>query len=186
MLDFIIAHETELIYAVLSFFIIFFSVKKDKRYLVNILGDIKDMLYKTERTVSKPQSFEGDNYQPVYRLNEVSGELEKTDEVIDIQELIDSCKKDALNFVLDRFLNDSYVDEIFETRNEYQDDLDMLTEIFQRADYYRDKFNMPADSQFSEIFQRVNDELTKLKNINIKNIKNIKGDEKTNEENKTD
>ncbi len=183
MLDFIIAHETELIYAVLSFFIIFFSVKKDKRYLINILGDIKDMLYKTERTVSKPQSFEGDNYQPVYRLNEVSGELEKTDEVIDIQELIDSCKKDALNFVLDRFLNDNYVDEIYEIRNEYQDDLDMLNEISERADYYRNKFDMPPDADITTVYKRVNDELTKLKNININNIK---GDEKTNEENKTD
>ncbi len=183
MLDFIIAHKTELIYAVLSFFIIFFSVKKDKRYLINILGDIKDMLYKTERTASKPQSFKDDNYQPVYRLNEVSGELEKTDEVIDIQELIDSCKKDSLNFVLDRFLNDNYVDEIYETRNEYQDDLDMLNEISERADYYRNKFDMSPDSDITTVYKRVNDELTKLKNINIKDIK---GDEKANEENKTD
>lgn len=86
-----------------------------------------------------------------------------------------------MNFVLERFLPESD-DEVVELCNEYQDDLDVLNDISERADYYRERFGMSADSDIKTVFNRVNDELTKLKNI--KTIKNNVTEDIKNEENK--
>lgn len=131
------------------------------------------------------QSFS--NLKPVYRLNKATGELEKTDEVIDITELVNSYKDIAIDNILNRFLalvQDDTQSEVVEY-NEMMDDVDVMREMSERADVYRKKYKLPESMPTSEVFdflanqaQKVKSSIEKKQQIQ-KELK--KGDEKNEE-----
>ena len=138
------------------------------------------MVYRTEKDAlnsSVGTDFSKSRFKPVYRYNKATDELELTDEVIDLQECIDSCRDSALNAILERFLPTETVDEISELRDEYADDLDFATEMLDKAEYYREKFNLPTDMSVTEIFNTLNTKLNDLNN-RIKENNNQNGEEK--------
>lgn len=119
------------------------------------------------------QSF--DKFKPVYRLNKVTGVLEETDEVIDIQEVVNSCKDMALNAVLERFLPSSIVGEDVAIVAKMQDDVDKMRDVLSLAEEYRDKYNLSDSLSTQEIFDTISKKSIELKE-KIEEIK--KNDEK--------
>ena len=138
------------------------------KYLQEVLTDI--MKYRTENynvtetvdkksgevtlTSSTPsQSFK--NLVPVYRLNKVTNELEKTDDFIDVQQQIESFREMTLQSMLERFMpNQKLVDETADFTN-VKGDLDLLTETFDVAEEYREKFGMSETATVQEIFAKM-------------------------------
>lgn len=118
----------------------------------------------TYRETEDSPSQEFDRYKPVYRLNKATGELEMTDERIDIQELIDSCRDICLQSCLERFMpQEDATDEIQDNYDEYLDDLDGFTEYLDKAEMYREKFNLSDELSAEEIFDHVSEQANKLK-----------------------
>lgn len=108
-----------------------------------------------------PQKFS--NLKPVYRLNKATNELELTDEVIDIQELVNSCKEVALNAILDRFLPQIATSDEIVTVNRMQDDLDTMCEAINLAESYRQKYNLSDKLTYTEIFDTIYNKSVELK-----------------------
>lgn len=118
------------------------------------------------------QSF--DKFKPVYRLNKATGVLEETDEVIDIQEVVNSCKDMALNAVLERFLPSSIVGEDVAIVAKMQDDVDKMRDVLSLAEEYRDKYGLSDSLSTQEIFDTISKKSIELK----EKIEEIKKNEK--------
>lgn len=97
------------------------------------------------------QSF--DKLVPIYRLNKVTNELEKTDEFIDIQEQIESYKEMALQSMLERFMPKLVDDTADYTA--IKGDLDFLTESLDIAEEYREKFGLSDTATTQDIFSHM-------------------------------
>uniref|UniRef100_A0AAU8B8D1 Uncharacterized protein n=1 Tax=Dulem virus 82 TaxID=3145793 RepID=A0AAU8B8D1_9VIRU len=119
------------VYLLVSF-VLYFRTRNNK-YLMEVLNEVKYRLpdYR-EREPAEAQSF--DTMKPVYRLNKQTNELELTDEVIDMQELLNSAKDYCLSACLERFLPTQTVDETVAQRDAYYDDLDIMTQYYDIAD----------------------------------------------------
>lgn len=97
-----------------------------------------------------------DTFKPVYRLNKTSGELELTDEVVDINELVNSYKDVVIDEILQRFMPEPTVEENLLVERDYQrDKLDFLRESFEAAEELREKYNLSADLTPQQIFAEV-------------------------------
>lgn len=105
------------------------------------------------------QSF--DKLVPIYRLNKVTNELEKTDEFVDIQEQIESYKEMALQSMLDRFMP-KLVDETADYTH-VQNDLDYLTECFNVAEDYRERLNLSESASVQDVFAKMKEYSDRLK-----------------------
>lgn len=90
----------------------------------NIDKKTGEVIKDTNPSLKYAQSF--NSKVPIYRLNKVTNELEKTDEFIDVQETINSFKEQALESMLERFMP-KLVDDTADYTN-VKGDLDMLTE----------------------------------------------------------
>lgn len=102
--------------------------------------------------------------KPVYRLNKATGELEKTDEVIDIQELVNSCRDYCLNQVLERFLpslDNSNNNEVALVQME--DNLDVMSKAVNLANDYKEKYKLDPSLSVSAVFETVKNKATELK-----------------------
>lgn len=149
----------QLVFYGLSFVvsIVLFIRTKDMKYLK---GGV-DMFYrKSEEKEPVAQDF--DRYKPVYRLNKQTGELELTDDVVDIQELVDSCKDVCLQTCLERFMPTEADTELQDTYDDMIDDLDLMAEYRERLEGYRDYFNAP-DADDLEIQTLIQQEADSLK-----------------------
>lgn len=149
------------IYAVVS--LVLFFRTKDIKYLKELNETMK---YRTsayrEKEPSPSQDF--DRFKPVYRLNKTTGELELTDERIDIQEVIDSCRDICLQSCLERFMPaEDATDEIQDNYEEYLDDLDGFTEYLDKAEQYREKFKLSDELTAEEVFDHVSQQAEALK-----------------------
>lgn len=104
-----------------------------------------------------------DNIVPVYRLNKVTGELVKTDEVIDINEVVQSCKDQTLDYILDKYLPEQLntVPISEQVISSLDDDLDTLRDLGNIADEYRERFNLSDSMSISDIYNYVNNERKK-------------------------
>lgn len=150
------------VYAVVS--IVLFFRTKNIKYLKE-LNEVMKYRTATYRETEESPSQEFERFKPVYRLNKATGELELTDERIDIQELIDSCRDICLQSCLERFMpQEDATDEIQDNYNEYLDDLDGFTEYLDKAEMYREKFNLSDELSAEEIFDHVSEQASKLKN----------------------
>nr|DAV52717.1 MAG TPA: hypothetical protein [Microviridae sp.] len=149
------------VYAVVSI-VLFFRTKNIK--YIKELNEAMKYRTATYRETEESPSQEFDRYKPVYRLNKATGELELTDERIDIQELIDSCRDICLQSCLERFMpQEDATDEIQDNYDEYLDDLDGFTEYLDKAEMYREKFNLSDELSAEEIFDHVSEQADKLK-----------------------
>lgn len=129
------------------------SVKKIKEVL-------DEMKYKTVATAaeikSHVQTFDDGGLRPVYRLNKSTGELEMTDEVINVQELVDSCKQYCLDACLERFMPaEQPVDIIQQDMDRYADDLDFLAEAAEKAEAYKEELGLDAGLTVDEVYAAV-------------------------------
>ncbi len=123
--------------------------------------------YFTEHSSKLLEKQSGQTYDkivPVYRLNKVTGELVKTDEVIDINEVVQSCKDQTLDYILDKFLpeqlNQLPISE--QVISSLDDDLDTLRDLGNIADEYRERFNLSDSMSISDIYNYVNNERKKV------------------------
>lgn len=172
-----------LIFISFIFNIILFIKTGNKKYI----KEVYDMIYRKENyqdtVVSKNKDItttvrdvQGETFsklKPVYRLNKVSGELEKTEDFIDVQEVIDSCSNQCLNNLMQRFFPDlsQTSNDVVEFQN-FSNDLDMLTETFSIVEEYKEKYNLPIDYSPSQVFDFINKKKSelndKINNINLK------------------
>lgn len=148
-----------LVSVITSFFLYFRT--KDVKYLKEIPEMIK---YRTMKdvvdSVPKGQTFE--QFKPVYRLNKATGELELTDEVIDIRELVNSCKDVCLQACLERFIPTEEQDDDTELYSDMLDDLDIMAQVAERAEEYREAFGLDGSS-IEEVFSYVGQHAEELK-----------------------
>lgn len=96
------------------------------------------------------QSFK--RYKTVFRLNKQTNELLKTDEVVDINALIESCRDTALSTVLDRLLPDDDSGEVVQN-NLLMDKLDIVAEADKLKSELRDSYKIPetvSDDKISD------------------------------------
>lgn len=158
------------IFYVVFGFVIFLKTK-NINYLTEVFDTMKKILYRTEGTALESsenlvgQSF--DENKPTYRLNKASGELEQ-DGTVNVQELINSAVSVALERMLDRFLPlSTEIEEKTVELNSMNDDLDYLVEAFNKAEDYREKYNLSDNLSIQDIYQVISNKSNELvKEIN--------------------
>lgn len=153
--------------------LIFFFVKKDASRIKNILGDDKMKFRSPDAVIAQSQSketapsqdFTSARYKPVYRLNKSTGELELTDDVVDLQEMLDSAKDYCLQACLERFLinQETPEDEVIQDYDAMLDDLDNLNVLYNAAEDYKERFNLDPALTVEQVFERVQKEADALK-----------------------
>lgn len=158
----------------------------DTSVLKKILGGYI-MKYRTANYIDdvkardKGTTFE--QFSHVYRLNKVTGELEDTGELIDIQEQINSCVSACLTEVLSKFFPDNVPiddDNIVEVER-MTDDLDALHEAFQVAESYRSALGLSDMATTAEIFAAMDAKRKDLWDKLNKKEKEVLSDEKEND-----
>lgn len=149
---------------------------------ISIIKEVfRDMKYKTENTLPTTQGQSFSNYKEVYRLNKATGQLEKTQEVLDIREIVKSSLCTALDSILDRFLPTANGDtEDIAIINAMQDDLDTMQENFNIIEDIKLRYKLADDLSPMQVF----DELAKIKsNVDAtikEKQKNVETEEKPN------
>lgn len=111
--------------------------------------------FKTQQSVEATKGQIFDETKPVYRLNNATGELEKTDEVVDLQEVINSCIDSALDRALDRLLPKMQNAEDLAELDTMREDLDFAMETSNLAEEYREKYHLPESYSINDIFAYV-------------------------------
>ena len=151
------------VYVVLS--VLLFRKTGDINYLKEVLLQMK---YKTEQSASSQnnagQTF--NRFVPVYRLNKATNQLEKTDDVIDMQELTNSSLDMSLNSILERYLPTGTQEQVVtEHYNKMIDDLDEMRLLNDKAEYYRSQLNLPLEYSTAQVFQAVEEKSNELKKV---------------------
>lgn len=142
-----------------------------------ILSEVYEMIkYRTQNYVDKTpvkgQTFS--NLKPVYRLNKVTNELEKTEDVVDIDELVQSCKEQCLNAVLEKFFpTQQTMETAIDSYNNMIDDIDYLADAAELAESYREKFNLSDTLSITDIFKEVQKQADTLK-VKIDDFQKLK------------
>lgn len=138
--------------------VILFVRTKNVKYLKEVSYMIK---YRTDPSKSAApdtaQNFDEARFKKVYRLNKATGELELTDDVIDLQELIESFKDVALESLLERFniVDHDKAGNDEEVYLDMVDDLDTLAEVMERGEQYRDEFGLDPALSLEEVYSFV-------------------------------
>ena len=104
------------------------------------------------RTANEEYTTIGENHtgiRLVRRLNKQTNQLIETGEVENFQDIVDSCKDNVLDNVLERLLPDQ--DGRTEEHNRY-DDLDLLIKSAELKSKYEDKFGL-HDKSMSEVIE---------------------------------
>lgn len=161
----------------------FYAVKTHG--LKNIIKEVLSMMYKfkTYESVdplkSKGQTF--DKFAPVYRLNKATGELEETDEVVDVQAVVDSCLETALDRSLDRLLPKVETAEDVAELDLMREDLDEAMNVCNLAEEYKKSLKLDDKLSVEEVFSEVakKAELLKARIDTVKALKEAKDNEKT-------
>lgn len=114
------------------------------------------MKYKTETTFQDTSVQTFSNLKPVYRLNKSTGQLEKTEDFIDIDEIVRSSLTTTLDYILDKFLPNSMgvSDEVFE-RDVLNDKLDVMQNAFEFAEELKEKYKLDKNLSMTEVFAKV-------------------------------
>ena len=150
-----------LVFAIASLVVsvfLFFKTK-DVKYLKEVFNMFK-FGTPPEKISSYQQSFS--NLKPVYRLNKATNELEKTDDVIDISELVNSCKDVCLQACLERFIPADDSSDDLNLYSDMLDDLDVMRDVLDRVEDYREAFGLDGAS-VEEVFDYVGQHAEELK-----------------------
>lgn len=137
------------------FLAVFYGLKTHD--IKKFLKEVNEIMYKF-KTLQNSQGAETegqtfDRTKPVYRLNKSTGSLEKTDEKVDIIEMVQSCVQTTLESILERYLpngNDKHSQDVYEY-DRMQDDLDMLMNAGNRLDAWREKLGLSEFATFDDI-----------------------------------
>lgn len=104
----------------------------------------------------RPEGTTFSRYRDDYFYDESTGELVKKELPIDVQAQINSYKDVAISKVLERLLPQETahddVDEYYATKSE----LDILTDAYELADEYIDRYGLDENSSFDEVIAYVN------------------------------
>lgn len=184
--DFVQAHEDIISYVFLLLGYVI-ACKFNTHSLKGVI--LKYLNEHSSKMLEKQSGQTFDNIVPVYRLNKVTGELVKTDEVIDIDQVVQSCKDQTLDYILDKYLpeqlNNIPISE--QVISSLDDDLDTLRDLGNIADEYRERFHLSDSMSISDIYNYVNNERKKAFDaFNAQKVKKENSDEtqKTVEESK--
>lgn len=124
---------------------------------------------------------------PDYVLNPVTNELEESPIPKNVQKYIDSYIDTALDRVIERFLPENVVeaegeDNVADYTQMYED-LAYAGEVFDIAEDYRDKFNLPDTMSVQDVFdyvEKMSEEMAeRLKNQTKSEVKNNETSQKT-------
>lgn len=160
----------------LIFSLLLFFKSGNKKYLEDFMKKIENRdAFFMQSTPTQGQSF--NKLKPVYRLDKSTNTLIQTDEFIDMQEIIDSCKDQTLDAVLERFFPESALTDSQLQVNKMQDDLDIVADIVNKANEYRIKFNLDPTLSVTDVFKHVNEQSNLLKE-KIKNLEAQKNEKK--------
>lgn len=151
MLQFLEAYATDLLGLIetLVFVIVAFVLTKklgNPKYLQGAFDIIMNK-YKTEQTIKKTVGQKFPHTAPVYEYDAETGELVKTDKIINVDELVNSSKDASLNSIYDRFLPDDEERSraTFDSHNSRELTLDTLRESYTVVENYREKYKLPDD-----------------------------------------
>lgn len=106
--------------------------------------------YKTEQTLTVQDGQTFSNVVKQYRLNKATGLLEECG-TLDVHELVQSCKEQTLNAVLERFFPQTQVDDVIVEHNGLLDDLDIAYDLQTRLDGYRERYNLDVSMSNTEV-----------------------------------
>lgn len=161
MLQFLQAYFTDIMSLVetVIFVIVAFALTKklgNPKFLQGAFETIM-LKYKTESTAKKTVGQKFKHTVPVYEVDAESGELVKTDKVINIDELVNSSKDSALNSVYDRFLPDEKAETTvqFASHADKRLSLDTIRQSFEVVENYREKYHLPADMDATDVLSYV-------------------------------
>lgn len=121
--------------------------------------------YKTDQTIKKTVGQKFEHTAPVYELDAETGELVKTDKVINIDELVNSSKDQALNSLYDRFLPDDIerATATFDCHVSREANLQALRETYDLVEQYREKYHLPDDMDGVDVLTYVEKSASKVK-----------------------
>lgn len=137
---------------------------KDINKFKELYEDMKK--YRTEHYVDtereKGQTF--DLFRKVYKLNPLTNELEETLEQVDIKEQIQSALSSSMASILDRLMpTDCPTNDEVVTYSAMKEDLDIMQSFAERAEYYKDKFNLDPSLSVSQVFEFVGNKSKEIK-----------------------
>ena len=132
-----------------------------KESIKQLKEDLDSMKYRTvhyQETEGKPEGTEFSQFRKDYFFDDATGELVEKELPVDVQAQINSYKDVAISAVLDRLMPKSEygsdeVDEYYATKSE----LDILTDAYELAGDYIDRYGLDEDSSFDDIVAYVND-----------------------------
>ncbi len=146
--------------------IVLFCKTGDKKYLKEIENKMDKLIYRTPN-YSRTEEIKGQDfsdYKPVYRLNQATGELEKTDELICISEFVNANKDVALSATLERLIPQETESQLLSSEHrQLISDIDFLQETRLMTDEYRDKYDLPEDYSDSQVFEFLTEQAALLK-----------------------
>lgn len=151
--------------------------KKYIREMYDTMVKFRTATYQGElenKSSSTGQTFDKARFKPIYRLNKSTGLLEKTDDVVDVQEMLDSCKNMALENVMAKFL--PTIETVNDTTelNKLNDALDSMLYATSLKEQYRTKYKIGDDVTDDELEKYM---MKKAKELEIKlSNKDIKGE----------
>lgn len=139
------------------------------------------MIYKKDsdiKTSYYTQSF--NSKEPEYKLSKDGLSLEVVGE-IDVQEKIQSFSSCALDKILDKFLdvsnyvnpNAKITDEVF-NYTDLKADLVYLGELYDKAEFYKEQFDLPLEYSANEVYKWLNSKSQEL-GFNIEKLLKEKG-----------
>lgn len=147
--------------AICSFVYSLLNGRSFKSSINKLQEDISEVMkYRTanyQEKEGKPAGSTFNRFRSDYWFDETTGELVEKPEKIDIQAQINSHKDVALSRVLERLLpsetdEPSEVDEYYATKSE----LDVLTDAYDLAGDYIERYGLDEDSSFDEVIDYVN------------------------------
>ena len=158
------------------FLTVFYAVKTGG--LKNLIKEVVHMNYKfrTLQTREEPKGQTFEKTAPVYRLNKATGELEKTDDVVVLQDVIDSGLETCLSKALDRLLPEVEQAEDIIQLDTMRDDLDYAQSVCDRAEEYKEKLGLDPSLSVSDVFAKFAEEAEKISQ-KIKDYQKSKSEE---------
>lgn len=141
----------------------------DTKYLKEVL---KKMEENDKKTNAEGQVFP--RFKPVYRLNKSTNILEKTDEVIDISEVVQSDLETTLTKVLERFMPyiqpQTTVSDDVAQLDDMRDDLDRLQDLAIFTEELKSKYDIDEFADISQVLTAINEKKIAVEN-HIKEVK---------------
>lgn len=175
--DFAVSELTAL--AVSVFLAVFYAIKTGS--VKNLIKEVTELMYKfrTMQTVAPSEGQTFSEEKDEYRLNEITNELEKTGNKINIQAIIDSCLETALDKALSRLMPEVEECKEMVELETMRGDLDVMQEAAMLAEEYRAKYGLSEDIPYNNIFAKVGEMATAL-DSKIKDAQKPKQEESNN------